>query len=788
MFELKFRRPEEATRLALLGGLSMAMALSGPCGAHADTAPTEVDEVVVTAQKRAERLEDVPMAITAASARDLVRRHIDQPADLTVVEPAFTFTQSAYGAPIYTIRGVGFFNEALGASPAVGVYVDQAPLAYSAMTEGAGLDAARVEILKGPQGTLFGQNATGGAINYIPNTPTQTPAFGAEIGLGRFDDRRLEGFASGPLSDNLTARLAISHEARDGWQRQLLTGLGGRRTNGDKDFSAARLLLDWRASDRAAFTLNLNGWRDHSDVQAKQQIAYAPLTPLSAGGYAGSALAPTLQADLAAYPNAPSDPRAAGFDPNVSLARHDDFVQAALKSEIQLRPNLLLTAISTYSDLDVDRPADVDGTPYPDNVITVVGSIRSFTQEVRLAGGGQGGLRWMVGAYAQDDAIQDVQQIDMNGTNSGFGNVRFRRLANRDHQDVTTWAGFGGLDVPLGHDLVGQVSARYTDTRHDYKGCLADPGGPDGIRFGFAALSTALSGSTTVIAPGACVTIGDNGKPVDLLRTRLDEDNLSWRAALNWTPAAATQVYAAVTKGYKSGGFDTLPAIRPAQLAPVPQESVLQAELGARTRLFDGALGLVGSVHAFDYRDKQITGYVQTGAPFGLLPALVSIPRSRGYGAEASADWSITPRLTLRASAAYLETRVRGSFVTAAPLGGLVDVRGESFPHAPKWGVSSDLSYRFPVGHLEGSIDGGATYRSRSKAAFGGGPLFVIDDYVLIDATVGIGPPDGRWRVEAWGQNLGDAHYWTTVEHVQDTVTRQTGMSRTWGVTLRVRR
>ena len=178
-----------------------------------------LQEIVVTAQKRAERLNDVPMSVSAATGEQLKQLGVNSPAALEKVVPGFVFTQSAYAAPVYTIRGIGSYDEAIAISPAVGVYVDQVPLPFSRMTPGASFDLARVEVLKGPQGTLFGENSTGGAVNYIPNRPTDQFAAGGELTYGRFNEADADAFVSGPIGNTFRARLAVRTEQRGDWQK-----------------------------------------------------------------------------------------------------------------------------------------------------------------------------------------------------------------------------------------------------------------------------------------------------------------------------------------------------------------------------------------------------------------------------------------------------------------------------------------------------------------------------------------------------------------------------------------
>src|SRR5258706_3450863 len=178
----------------------------------------QISEIIVTAQKRSERLNDVPMSITALTGERLQELQVLQVSDLSRVVPGFSYQPSDYGTPVYSIRGIGFKDVAVAVAPTVSVYIDQVPLPYSVETQGAAFDVDRVEVLKGPQGTLFGQNSTGGAMNFIAAKPTEHLEAGADATYGRFNEADAQGFLSGPLSDTVSARVAVRNEQRDALQ------------------------------------------------------------------------------------------------------------------------------------------------------------------------------------------------------------------------------------------------------------------------------------------------------------------------------------------------------------------------------------------------------------------------------------------------------------------------------------------------------------------------------------------------------------------------------------------
>ena len=740
---------------------------------YAQAAPTAspeptnaVAEIIVTAQKRSERLSDVPMSITAATGEQLRSRGVTQVADLEKVVPGFTYQPSAYGTPVFSIRGIGFFDVAVAVAPTVSVYVDQVPLPYSAMTEGASLDLERVEALKGPQGTLFGENSTGGAINFIANKPTPHLAAGLNVSYGNFDAVNVNGYVSGPLADNLSGRIAFSTDQRDDWQRSETRDAH----LGQRNFTTGRILLDWKPRDDLRFELNANGWIDKSDTQAAQFVLFSPTVP---NGYQD------LAALLSAYKPAPDNARIADWDPTKSLRRNDYFYQTSLRADWEISRNVTLTSITAFSELKQDSPNDTDGTPYDNFFLTIHAKIQSVSQELRLSGHSMDGrLNWMVGGNYEHDITHDNQLGDYTASNSGIGLLRYHDFYNSNNQRIETKAVFGSLDYKLPYNLTLSGSVRYTTVDDSFHGCLRDPG--DG------ALAAAFSQlASSPIAPGACVTLEPPPSlaPVPIVRKALNQDNVSWRGGLSWKPDAGSLVYFNVTRGYKAGSFPTVPGLFPDQFDPVPQESVLAYELGFKKALMHQLVQVSGAGFYYDYTDKQILGYIPTA--FGNLPGLVSIPKSSVRGGELDISWRPVRGLALSAGGTYVDSRVDANFLTNDPFNNVVNIKGEGFPSTPRWQASGDAEYDFPVSErLKGYVGASGRYRSDTVAAFGGSPLFRIPAYGLLDLRAGIQSEDGRWRVEAWGRNVTDQFSITNVTHVVDTVARITGMPATFGVTL----
>jgi len=747
------------------------------------TTNATLEEIVVTAQKRSERLNDVPVSITAATGEQLVNAGVASPADLAKVVPGFTYRPSDYGTPVFYIRGVGFNDVAVAATPAVSVYVDQVPLPYLAMTQGAAFDLERVEVLKGPQGTLFGQNSTGGAVNFIAAKPTRELEAGTDLTYGSYNETDIQSFVSGPISDTVGARLAVRHEGRDGWQ---ISETRPDDRLGVRDFTNARMILDWQASEKLKLEFNANGWLDRSDTQAAQFVSLAIQDPVSAGGY--NDLTNLIAARYTSP--APNNPRIAdwgserpatlppyiGQSAMTSYRRNDSFYQSSLRGDLKLTDDIALTSITAYSGFKQHAPIDPDGTEFNDFGITLNGSIESFSQELRVDGK-SGPLRWMSGGnYASDRSVDD-QQGDYYGSNTGVGPIRYSTFVNSNDQQVRTAAIFGSVDYEIVPSLTAQASARYTDFHDEFNGCLRDAGDGQLARaFGLVTPAT--------IAPGACVTLNETTfLPVSIVNRVLQEDNTSWRGGLDWKPNEDTLLYANVTRGYKAGSFPTVPGLFPNQFNPVTQESVTAYEAGFKLITLNRMIELTGAGFYYLYNDKQIIGYIST--VFGNVPALVQIPHSSIKGFELGLNARPIKGLTLTAGATYVDSRVDTSFMTNDPFGIAVDVKGEQLPITPEWQLNGDVDYHFGLtSSLDMTLGANVRDQSGSPATFGNAPGFQIPGYAIFDLRGGVQAPDGKWKAQIWGRNVGNKFYINSITHVTDTVARTTGMGATYGVTV----
>ena len=713
-------------RILFAAAAASAICAAAPHSAHAEGAVAQpgaisVQEVIVTAQKRQENVQNVGMSIQAATGDRLKKLGITDTADLQKIIPGVICTPTNSGTSVFTMRGVGFQDTSLAGSPTVSVYLDEAPIPYSALTNGATLDLQRVEVLKGPQGTLFGENATGGAINYIANKPTDHFEAGADLTYGRFNNADIQGFVSGPIADGLSVRLAVRHDESGAWQKSYGPQQG--QSTGGQDFTNGRLSIQWKPNDSFKALLTLNGWQDKGFNQAAQLYGIAEDSPFGA-----IALSPAIRN----FPAAPHNDQAADFNQCVNTSpfdpianqeagtlfptnnpkfpgvmesaglgsvaqaggqptscvpsrRNNSYYSGSLRMEYQLPGDMTATSITEYQKFDRFSAVDQAGMNLQDAQTIQGGTISSVYQEIRLAGrfGGKG--NWVVGAnYEHDDTFDEfllsfgASSIDPTifaylapgvnpGIPGGVGPVEFVLGPTHpvDIQRTDTYGVYADGEYPILENLTVQGGVRFTQENKLGEVCGED-GGDGTANYITYVLQQVLGSTNPVLAPpGTCGSLGpasaNFNPPLNgaLLGSRLDENNVSWRVGLNWKYDPNTLLYVNVSKGYKGGSFPTISLVTASQAHPVVQDALQAYEAGFKTRLFDHQLTFDGAGFYYDYTNKQILGEL-SDVVFGALPSLVNVPKSHVVGFELSAIWTpdFARGLTITPTVSYQHTQV----------------------------------------------------------------------------------------------------------------------------------
>lgn len=765
---------------------STSMAADG--AAQGASASDSLEEIVVTAQKREQNINDVGLTVTVLGGDALKAKRIETLADLASAVPSLSYTNSPNGTPVYTMRGVGFYESSLGAYPTVSIYVDEVPLPFPAMTRHSSFDLERIEVLKGPQGILFGQNATGGAINYIAAKPTSEFHAGMDVSYGRFDEISAEGFVSGPLTETLQARFSGRVERADGWQ---YSNSRSGDSNGETDNYMGRILLAYTPTDSMRFLLNVNGWVDKSDTQAIQLLSFNVQWP----GFEDPLLG---QQELS-----PKKPRASDWTPGYTSA-DNHMSQASLRADFDFGPGLTLTSLTSYDDYDQNQSDDGDGM----SLVTLdlpgdAGTITSFTQELRLSNGAAGPMRWLIGANMERSDTNQVVDLEYpnSSTNDALG-LGFGYPIDQAHyftdQNIRNYAAFGNIEYDIRDSLTVKLGARYTDSSDKAKSCNADlSGAPNNVGAFF--YDVQLQGAFGPYQTGDCFIINDQAETIGgippgspgLFQQKLDEDNVSWRVGLDFKPDAGQLFYANIAKGYKAGSFPTVSGSGFVQYLPVTQESVLSYEAGFKLSLLNRSLQLNGAAFYYDYKDKQLRSKLPTF--FGILDVLQNVPKSSVKGVELEATARVLTNLSLSAAVTYLDTEIKDYAGTNAA-GVEDDFSGSEIPYTPKWQAGANIDYTIPLqGGASLFMGASANYRASTDSVVGGSinpasasvqdvKLFEIGSYTLVDLRAGWKSADDHLTVSLWGKNVTDEYYWNNVVSVFDSIGRYVGKPATYGV------
>lgn len=800
-------------------------------------APAGAGDIIVTANKREQNLSNVGAPVAALSGAELALKRINSVEDLAKFVPGLKFTPSPNATPVYTLRGIGFFESSLASYPDVATYIDQMPLPFPAMTTLTAFDLDRVEVLKGPQGTLFGNNATGGAINFVAAKPTNTLSAGVSLGYARFNTIEATGFVSGPITDSLRARLAFRAVRGDGWQKSNtrtnqpvpseLLALGvpdnpsGRQDyNGRVNTTAARLLVDWDASDALSFNLNVNGWIDKSETQAPQYHVFRPQYD--------------FDFPLAHLPLSPRTPRAADWNPGLPRA-NNTLWQVALRTDLKLSDDLTLTALSSYVQYKKDNGTEGDGTALDNNDLPVnKGKIKSFSQEVRLANDQTNPIRWVAGVNYEHSSVDEFIQVTYRDNTSRFLNG-FSSNYYGSEQKMDNYAAFANVEADVTQSLRLKGGVRYTEAKRDMRTFNASPPGYyDPYLFGsdfvLSDAYVSIAGQPGIFGAGVTnffnfvgpqlfpdtwtpVAVGENfvfnngrsqpGGYSDSLK----EHNVSFSAGVDYRVSPDLLTYLNVSKGYKAGSFPTTSAATTAQFVAVKQESLVNYEVGFKARFADGLVSVNGSVFYYDYKNKQLRAKV-VDPLFNALDALVNVPKSRVKGAELEMTARPLDGLNVNISATYLDAKIKryeGVVGTTTQVVNGVSVfvpiktsfSGVRLPYSPKWQLTGGFDYTVPIGgDFQAFIGARASYNSEdigvlippsAPAGVANVPtreVYYIRARTLVDANFGIITPGEHARITFWVTNLTNQYHWTNTIQDSDTIVRYPGRPREFGLTV----
>jgi iron complex outermembrane receptor protein len=714
-------------RAAFAGASLLALAAASP--AQAQSAAPQVEEVIVTAQKREERLLDVGLAVSSLSAETLRTQRVATTSDLTAQVPNVDVKENIPGAQaIITVRGVGLNDFSSTNNSTVGVYVDDVFLASFAEMDFNFFDLGRVEVLKGPQGTLYGRNSTAGAINIISAAPSLAGHSGlVSATVGNFGRYEGEAWANLAASDQLAFRFSGKAVRQDDgyWHSRPLA-----QDLGDQDILLGRAQMLWRPSDATTVKLKFEAERNRSSIGAGKFFGTIP----GAGGACPNFANPAGCVNPHGFTDTNPDPFSVttGHDAPYRVSRWNG--TAHVDQDLGFAT---LSSVTGYINFKRGFYIDADAAPTTDAEFDQNDKVRQFSQELRLAGGSPDKVTWVVGAYYSWDRVLTYSP----GYLRDLFNTNVLITAN---QETKSRALFGQVDWALTPQLKLVGGLRYTDEDRTYVG-----GTRDLNPFGFSFLC---------IAVGACAPGAPGQFQVAFADTKVSDKNWSWRTGLNFKPNEDTLIYGTIARGNKSGGFFNGIATSSFALAPYEPEELTDYEAGVKTRLAGGALQLEASAFWYDYKDLQTQTFTNVGAV--SLIKLGNVGKATVKGLDAQATWLPTRGLTLNVGLGLLDTEL-GAFQTAGAAGPITVAKGNKLPNAPDVTFNGQARYEWALaGDWTAAIQAGAHYSSNVFKEALNTPYLSADSYWLFDARAAISSSAG-WEVAVWGKNLGDEQYVT---------------------------
>ncbi|MET0365009.1 MAG: TonB-dependent receptor [Sphingobium sp.] len=717
----------------------MALAIAGTGRAQENgTQDTEasgrLSDIVVTAQRRNQSLQDVPIAVSAFSGEELATKQIQQTVDIPRLVPNMVgATNVGIGsANTYFIRGLGNTESIATFDPPVGTYVDDIYISRQNANNFAFFDVDRIEVLRGPQGTLFGRNTTGGAINVILKKPGETLGGYVEGSYGRFDSWRGRASIDIPLSEKILTKFSVFGVSSDGYVYNRTTG---ERNNGEKGYGvrgAIRLLpTDGITWDISADYIRDNQVNVPSTLVGDQLVSQTGLSSKTAG-LAG------IVAGNKQYLRLGNIVKSASFSSNLAIE-----VGTAT-----------LSLITGYRDLKQDYLSDIFDGPYATGGfgLSNSGRFKQFSQEVKLNGKLMDDtLEYVVGAfYLHEDNRTDFADVFTLGlTPTGIPLVLADRVLNNKTSAPAVYA---QIDAHPVEGLTLTVGARYTI---ETKKVGVTPNAN-------AALAGVPYGTADIVAAG--IPIRD--------RTKV----LTPRFAIEYRAVPGTMVFASATRGFRSGGWNAraLTAETFRQFGP---EKVWSYEAGVRSELFDRTLRLNATVFYTDVKGFQV--------PLGFIDSLGAInfvtqngADFRNYGLEAEAVLAPARGLSLFANIGLQRAKYRNpdatiraqqaacqSGTTASCGQGIVAPDGSLAPpqRTPKFSVALGGSYDARIGGFTLTPSANASYQSRNTIGTAGVPGDYVDGEWLTNASLYLRPGEGKsWKVGVECANCLDNHFVAT--------------------------
>ena len=700
-----------------------------------NTQVNEIEEIIVTARRREESLLTVPGSVSAFSERQLRDLQATDMRQVQYAGPNFHFQRSDSSNAAVYLRGIGQNDSLPFVEPGVGVYIDDV---YVARTQAAFVelfDVERVEVLRGPQGTLYGRNSPGGAVKLITRQPADEFEAYAELGTGNLNAKIYNGRISGPLSSDgrWKGKISLSGVKRDGYSENPV--LGG--SDGDTNTLSLRSGLDFEPSDNLNLSLRWEG---------KFERPNRSLTPIR-------------KTPLTLFPDPVGDP----FNPVTYLPTEEAFGSpyvvegtaniladltthgASFKSRWQFKDDWYLESITAYRRLSWDFVLDADSTPHPVLDIPVYEDADQFSTELRVAYESDSGRSFTGGVFYFNDHDIVLAGFDDASASFQFLGLFFPLISvgvpsggyGESDQRTRSIAAFADITFPISDTTSVEIGARYTNDEKEVT--------RRGEFFFDPTLSLSLD------QPPFLAGIGFPG---EYLQGEQDWNAVTPRAVLSYQPNDSVTVYGSVARGFKSGGFPGR-AFAGSEFKPFDPETVWTFETGIKGRDSDNRFTYSAAYFSNDYNDLQLNGFGQDPVTGQFVSLFTNAASAIIQGIEGVVSYRPNDRLSIDASVGNLDAEYE-KFETLVN-GVLTDVSTRRLPNAPEWTGFLGMTYSDQLTPgIAGTFHVDVAYKGDHANESSDSPNLAVAAATYLNAFVSIAASDQSWEVRVGGTNLTD--------------------------------
>ncbi len=748
----------------LLAGIAVVTALP---------AAAQLEEIIVTAQHREQNIQDVPITVTALSSDYIAKADIFDAASIAANVPGFSFAEFAPGQALMTFRGVGSSDDGAGLDSSSATFLDGVYIGRFAGVNFDLFDLDRIEVLKGPQGALFGRNAIGGVISIVTTKPEQEFAAKAGLTVGNEGIVRYQGYVSGGLTENLSGKLVVNHREHDGYVRNTLLNTDVN----DEDQTSFRGQLRWEG-ENSDWLLSADTMEDDREGVGRFPLVSNPNFPPN-GDTVGEAELLGANSDFTTA--SPIEGFTERDNTGFSLQGDIEFDGGTLTTITGVRnvesswemPSIGATLVAGSAD-----PAN--GIFGIDVVDDIEEEIDTFSQELRWTSNLDGAFNYVVGLYYFTEDTDRQEQFRLDRNTVATGQVVVGSEWTNTENETTSYAVYGQATYDFNDQWMLTLGARYTEDDRDYEASAADCDLTDeeitaaGLPLSVCSFTglnndangNRVGGSLGIVAEAFIVPASDTW------------NDFSPMASLQYRPNDDMMYFATVSTGYKAGGFAGSQGVAAAADNPVDPEEVINFELGFKGDFFDSQLRLNTTVFYMDYTDLQIVRFGPVpGTQFGTFQT-TNIGQADIYGLEMDFVWQISDNFQLSGNYAYLDTEADDLDIPAVG-----DFSGSALRQAPENTYSIVAEYTVPsdVGNFDfraqyvGSDDQHFDFATQGNT--------VSPSHEELDLSARWTAPDENYQLSLWVKNATDEAYAQHVYFIGPGSIGAWNAPRTYGLT-----